>query len=81
MWHVKVNHHSGLCQEGMVWKIAVSLTVLRHGFEFAWACGPPMGMKVHFLGRLIPNRLMRDFRRSPIAFQAEISIRPPAKTY
>src|SRR6266446_3143251 len=29
-----------------------------------WACGPPMGMKAHCPGLLIPNGLPRDFRRS-----------------
>ena len=30
--------------------------------------GPPMGMKAHFYDRLIPNRLMCDFRRSPVGW-------------
>jgi len=30
------------------------------------AFGPPMGMKALFYDRLIPNGLMRDFRRSVI---------------
>jgi hypothetical protein len=31
------------------------------GFEFTWACGPPMGMKVLCYGSLIPNTLPATF--------------------
>src|SRR5260370_8458473 len=35
----------------------------RWDVSLPWACGPPMGMKAHRQGLLIPNRVPRDFRR------------------
>jgi len=37
------------------------------GFEFAWACGPPIGMKAPLLRFIDSKRVTRDFRRSVIA--------------
>ncbi len=36
------------------------------GFEFPWACGPPMGMKGPFLVPIDSKQVKRDFRRSVI---------------
>jgi hypothetical protein len=48
-------------KDGLTW---VDLNQRPLGYEFPWACGPPMEMKTHFQGRLIPNGLRCDFRRS-----------------
>jgi len=39
-----------------------------------WACGPPMGMKAHCLGLLIPNGLPRDLRRSVTGMLRQLGI-------
>ena len=44
--------------------LALIAIIYRGGFEFPWAFGPPIVMKVRSSGSLIPNRLRRDFRRS-----------------
>ena len=44
------------------WQPPLSLVIIF--VSLPWACGPPMGMKAHCQGLLIPNGLPRDFRRS-----------------
>ena len=44
------------------WQPPLSLVIIF--VSLPWACGPPMVMKAHCQGLLIPNGLPRDFRRS-----------------
>jgi hypothetical protein len=53
-------------------------------FEFLWACGPPVGMKVHYLSFIDSKQVSRDFRRSVMAsleksrnsLQKGVSVKP-----
>lgn len=41
--------------------VGIKETWLPSGYEFSWAWGPPLGMKVVYQGSLIPNWLSAIF--------------------